>query len=143
MNYMEFGERWDCPACGESNTRTNQKCYACGAPRPGSGVQEPAAAAPRLAANQWLCPRCNQPVSRGAKCPGCGAQEPAAQPAGPQATAVPVAGGVKIVDFDIPFGSLVVFLIKFAFAAIPAAIVVAILWGVGALVIAALLAGAH
>jgi hypothetical protein len=36
---------------------------------------------------------------------------------------------VKVTDFDVPFGSLVVFLVKFAIAAIPAGLILSIIFG--------------
>ncbi len=40
----------------------------------------------------------------------------------------PVMGQVKIIDFDMPFGSMVSFMIKWAIASIPAFIILFILW---------------
>ncbi len=36
---------------------------------------------------------------------------------------------VKVTDFDMPFGSLVFFLVKFAIAAVPAGLILAMIYG--------------
>ncbi len=45
---------------------------------------------------------------------------------------------VKVTDFDVPFGSLVVFLVKVAIAAIPAALILSMIFGTISFVFAAI-----
>lgn len=53
----------------------------------------------------------------------------------------PDTSGTRITGIDIPFGQLVVFLIKLAFAAIPATIIIAVIWSVLGMVLGALFIG--
>lgn len=74
-------------------------------------------------------------IQAGGDCPGCAAAERkkvAAQRTAPlAATASP---GVVVVDIDLPFGSMVRFMVKWAIAAIPAFIILVILaWGAGSI----------
>ena len=48
---------------------------------------------------------------------------------------------VTVVDVQMPFGSMVVFMIKWALATIPAIIILAIIWLVGAAFLAGLFGG--
>lgn len=50
----------------------------------------------------------------------------------------PETSGTRITGIDIPFGHLVVFLIKLAFAAIPATIIIAVIWAVLGMLLGAL-----
>ena len=45
---------------------------------------------------------------------------------------------VRVVDVEMPFFSMVGFMVKWAFAAIPALIVIAILWGMLGVILAAM-----
>lgn len=125
----EFGDMWKCPACGMDNSRQWNECVECNTPRPAENLAAP----PKLAANQWLCPHCNIPVSWGAKCPKCGQEETAAMN-----WARASANMVTIVDINIPWFRLTGFLIKLALAAVPAAIIVGILYALAAGLLSAL-----
>jgi hypothetical protein len=57
----------------------------------------------------------------------------------PTPTTVPAR--VEIIGFNMPFWSLVGFMIKLAFAAIPAAIIIAIIWGIIGFMFAGVMAG--
>jgi hypothetical protein len=46
---------------------------------------------------------------------------------------IPVTGTIVVRDFDMPFGSMVGFMIKWAIAAIPAFIVLAVIGGIGSI----------
>lgn len=48
---------------------------------------------------------------------------------------------VKIKDFDMPFGSMIVFMVKWAIAAIPAMIILAVIWTLGAALLSGVLSG--
>ena len=62
-------------------------------------------------------------------------------PVDPPAPGTP-AERVVVTDVDMPFGSMVVFMIKWALAAVPAVIILAVIWamvaGVGAGIIASM-----
>ena len=47
----------------------------------------------------------------------------------------------RIKDFDMPFGSMILFMVKWAIAAIPAMIILAIIWAVGAALMTGALTG--
>lgn len=99
------------------------------------------------------CPHCGEParapaesVGKKADCPSCGrnfripSDVPSLPPVARASTAVPPPPMVHqepllkkkievvVTDFDMPFGSMVMFMIKWAIAAIPAFIVLAVLW---------------
>jgi hypothetical protein len=75
-------------------------------------------------------------IQAGGDCPGCSAVErkkAAAQK--PDAIGSPSYPGVVVVDIDLPFGSMVRFMVKWAIAAIPAFIILLIIaWGAGSIV---------
>jgi hypothetical protein len=71
------------------------------------------------------CRQCNTPVDEStAVCPVCGATNPAQRYGPPPGSATmqttAVNGGVVIRDIDIPFGRMVVLILKFFAASIPA-----------------------
>lgn len=82
------------------------------------------------------------------KCPACGLTNP------PEAircdcgynlkTGVKspqVISDVRIKDFDMPFWSMIVFMVKWAVAAIPAMIILAVIYAIGAAIIGGALTG--
>ena len=74
-------------------------------------------------------------IQAGGGCPGCAAVElnkaAAPKPAAVFASSSP---SVVVVDIDLPFGSMVRFMVKWAIAAIPAFIILVILaWGAGSI----------
>ena len=87
------------------------------------------------------------------KCPNCGMMNPdggvkcdcgvllSAVPAGARAVA-PVLSRVVVTDVEMPFGSMVTFMIKWALASIPAFLVLAAIGLVVGLILAALFGGA-
>lgn len=105
-----------------------------------------------MAAEALKCPRCGDPHFEGTDwCDGCGqalsatAQQPLAPsvaqralyaPAVPAGAQVQQAGHhtvvnvreVTVTDVKMPFGSMVVFMIKWAIASVPAGIVLAAIW---------------
>jgi hypothetical protein len=113
------------------------------------------------------CPHCGEPAKapaefagKSAECPSCGKefQIPAAVPSPPpplpkrpapaprQAQLKTETSDVVVTDIKMPFGSMVVFMIKWTLAAIPALIILAILGFIASLVFmsgcAALMMGA-
>lgn len=138
MPKIEFGERWkrwDCVVCGKPNPRTSEKCHSCGAPASGGPqVESQNIKPPKLEANQWLCPACNIPVTWGNRCAKCGSAGPGIAAIAKESAS---ANGVVITGLDIPFGTLVGFMVKLALAAIPAAIIFALIYSL----IAALVTG--
>ena len=89
------------------------------------------------------CPTCEFPVKPGyplTYCAKCGKDLPAAL-----VTAAPVAPPaptrVTVVDFDMPFGSMIAFTLKWLFASIPAMLIVAVGVGVASVVMSACVAG--
>lgn len=107
-----------------------------------------------MAAEALKCPRCGEPHFEGTDwCEGCGqalsatAQQPLAPSAAQRALyappAITPAGAqvqqaghptvvnvreVTVTDVRMPFGSMVVFMIKWAIASVPAGIVLAAIW---------------
>lgn len=76
----------------------------------------------------WNCPQCGKPnASENEKCWGCKAPRPTSQGRHPVPSPAP-AMVVKVVDFNMPFGRMVGFMVKLALAAIPAAIILSIIW---------------
>ncbi len=53
----------------------------------------------------------------------------------------PSTNEVIIKDFNMPFGSMIVFMVKWAIAAIPAMIILAVIWTVGSVLISGILSG--
>ena len=77
-----------------------------------------------------ICPKCQMPYTAAAireQTPEPDA-DPGPSPAPPMKISWPAAVRVDVVDFDIPFLSLVWLFFKAALAAIPAAIMVAVAW---------------
>lgn len=84
------------------------------------------------------CPNCDyENVTGAAHCNKCGGAVPSAPPPGRPAFLKPERVRVVVTDVELPFGSMVTLLVKLALAAIPAAIIVALVW----LFIAAAFAG--
>lgn len=75
------------------------------------------------------CPHCGAAVVRGpSTCPSCGRSlhsAPGVQ-AGAAATPKPPPARVVVVDFDMPMGSMVNFIFKWAIASIPAVLLLAV-----------------
>lgn len=77
-----------------------------------------------------ICPSCRSAVEIEPKVDtGSAHSIPTAAPASgkPSAIVQPVMGQVKIIDFDMPFGSMVSFMVKWAIASIPAFIILFII----------------
>lgn len=79
------------------------------------------------------CRQCNTPVDEHAAiCPVCGAANPAQRHGPPPGSATmqttAVNGGVVIRDIDIPFGRLVMLIIKVMVASIPAYIILTVVF---------------
>ena len=74
-----------------------------------------------------LCENCNDnPAASNSE----GASPPAAMAFGPEASPSTARLNVNLIDIEIPFWDLVVFLIKLSIAAIPATIVLSIIWAI-------------
>ena len=78
------------------------------------------------------CRQCNTPVDENAAiCPVCGASNPAQRFGPPPGSATmqttAVNGGVVIRDIDIPFGRLVVLILKIMAASIPAYLIILVI----------------
>jgi hypothetical protein len=87
------------------------------------------------------CRQCGTLVDESAPvCPHCGMSNPAGRPSG---TTFAVAGPSPIVirGVDIPFGDLVVLIIKMALAAIPAYIVLFIIFSIIFAILASIFGG--
>ncbi len=87
-----------------------------------------------IMSNFWTCPICGGAVSAGAACPKCGVEDPKLSlnneeivESSPRTHKV---NETVITGIRIPFSHLLVLLIKLSIAAVPAAIIVAILWTV-------------
>lgn len=80
------------------------------------------------------CRQCETPVDENAAiCPTCGATNPAARVGAPSAAGVAYGRGagpgeVVITGVNIPFGEMVVLIIKIMFAAIPAYIIMFVIF---------------
>ena len=73
-----------------------------------------------------ICPSCRRAVEIAPKVDASPTQSVPTSAAGigkPSAIVQPVMGQVKIIDFEMPFGSMVTFMIKWAIASIPAMII--------------------
>jgi len=106
-----------CPRCRTAHARSAVSC-ACGFAFPSKA-----------------CPECRSAVPEDAMQCACGYFFRAAP--GPRAAPAEVV----IVDFDMPFGSMVGFMVKWSIASIPA-MVILLLVGLGASIVATLVLGA-
>jgi|GEM_PF-1525389 len=98
-----------CNKCGAANPDGENYCGTCGAPL--AKPQSNAADSYLPIAEQY--PKNTAPQHRSIQ----------------QPDRIPERTRVVIADFDMPFGSLVNFMVKVALASIPASIVVAIIYG--------------
>lgn len=91
---------------------------------------------------QFACPNCGQPhevaYMHGGKtmrCPGCANKIPIPQkttvpvPPTPPTPTQPPPTRVVVVDFNMPFASMVGLMVKWALASIPAALILAFVFG--------------
>lgn len=92
----------------------------------------------------WICPQCGAKITDGAKCPKCKIGDPKFY-SGKQLKAVPsqrsTNQGNVITDIRIPFGRWVAIMVTVSFAAVPAAIIVAIIWSAIIALVPGFLAG--
>lgn len=90
--------------------------------------------------NTWICPRCQTEVFNKPQCDKCGLGKGQTFRAEPK----PDAGQrVVVTDFDMPFGSMVGFMIKWSIAAIPALFILAVVGFFGFAFLTALLTQAY
>jgi len=111
---------WRC-GCGHVNDASSVHCDRCGA-EIGPGVE-------------WVGKDKATEGERAAP-----PQTPPAAPAQPAANP-PRAQRVVVVDFDMPFGSLVMFFVKCAFAAIPAGIIISVVYFILSAILLGILRG--
>lgn len=79
------------------------------------------------------CKECGNAVDENAPtCPHCGTPWPGRRAAASHASAAPArqGGGVVITGVDIPFGDLVVLIIKVMFASIPAYLILFVIFSI-------------
>ncbi len=82
----------------------------------------------------WTCPECGTQISDGARCPRCKTGDPrfyenTPDRAQPKALPPPQPPQSTIItDIRIPFGRWVGIMVKMSLAAVPAAIIVAVIW---------------
>lgn len=128
-----------CPKCGymrgANETAPDYECPKCGViyakvqDVPDAVTVTPAVRKPAENVSLGQCGDCGAAVSQTAiACPKCGRLFHGAR-----------ASPVVVVDVRMPFESMVLFMVKWAFASIPAAIIIAVLVFVGAAIFTAVM----
>ncbi len=77
-----------------------------------------------------ICPSCRSAVVTATAVDGPTQASPktSATTSNPTVVQVPVLSHVKVIDIDMPFGSMVSFMVKWAIASIPAFIILFVIW---------------
>lgn len=100
-----------------------------------------------MAETYWTCPRCEHsvldPLTTCDRCGQVKGQPGPVKPALPTNAASVGASRVIVTDFDMPFGSMVSFIFKWALASIPAFLLLGIMGGILFTVLSVMLASAY
>lgn len=86
----------------------------------------------------WKCPNCNKMIEDVDACWNCGTNRDGTENENKQAfdkAEVEIKNGVVITDIQMKFTSMVIFMVKWAFASIPALLIISLIVGVPIVVV--------